>query len=374
MTTEYDNHTCQGPPPYPGLQQSFDPAASPSTVNDPVINIISRTLAPNERIIVCGSCWQYINIRPSAKKGNNDNISQEPVSFPDPQQLSDTYQPQVEVPHGLTEIPTINIISNTLGPNSQIIVCYTCSEHKITRFERKHFTRTSYFIGSEEANEYYKYSSQHQLPPYPGLQQPSDQLNSQSQVKVQPGLTGSNVININSNTLQPNAQIIVKRKGTKNLRTSFLFGSKMETKSSATSLPQVKSLHGLTGVPVINIISNTLGPNSKITVGCLCREHISTRVESNPSVRIVSGLLGSKLSNDSYNDPYQKLTEKPIVNIHSNTMGPNSQIKVCGYNGIHIIQVDGNPSKTTYFFAIFSCLIGCWSCACYRNNSEPYCS
>ncbi|XP_050677083.1 uncharacterized protein LOC126973797 isoform X5 [Leptidea sinapis] len=370
MTTEYNNHSPREPPPHPGLQQSFDPAASQTTVNEPVINIIGRTLAPNERIIVCGSCWQYINIRPSAKKGNNSNLSQE--SYPDPQQPSDPGQPQVKVPHGLTEIPTININSNTLGSNSQIIVCYTCSEHKSRRFETKNFTRTSCFIGSEKATEYYNYSSQHQLPPYPSLQLPSDQLNSQSQVKVQPGLTGGNVITINSNTLQPDAQIIVKRKGT--VRTSFLFGSKMETKSSATSLPQVKSPHGLNGVPVINIISNTLGTNCKITVGCLCLEHISTRVDSKPSVRIVSGLLGSKMSNDSYNNPYQKLTEKPIVNIHSNTMGPNSQIKVCGYNGIHIIQVDGKPSKTTYFFAIFSCLIGCWSCACYRNNSEQYCS
>ncbi|VVC94959.1 unnamed protein product [Leptidea sinapis] len=114
------------------------------------------------------------------------------------------------------------------------------------------------------ATEYYNYSSQHQLPPYP--------------IKVQPGLTGGNVITINSNTLQPDAQIIVKRQGT--VRTSFLFGSKMETKSSATSLPQVKSPHELTGVPVINIISNTLGTNCKITVGCLCFEHISTRIKN----------------------------------------------------------------------------------------------
>ncbi|XP_050677088.1 uncharacterized protein LOC126973801 isoform X1 [Leptidea sinapis] len=370
--TESNNDSSQESPPCPGIEQPLDQASSQPIVNvphdDQVINIISRTLAPNERIIVCGSCWQYINIRPSTKMCSNNHLSQDPPSYSDLQQTSDPImiQPQVKLPHGLTGISNINIVSNTLGPGAQIIVCFSCSEHKITRFERKNFTIASCFIGSEMGTETKNYSSQ-QLPSYPGLQQPSDQLTSQQQV-----MTESPVITINSNKLGPTSQIIVKKKGS--FRPSFLFRSKIETKSSATSLPQMKSPHGLTGVPVINIISNTLGPNSTIKVGCLCHENIITRVESKSSMRIASCLLGSKLNNECYNGPYQKLTEKPIVNIRSNTMGPNAQIIVCDYNGIHIIKLEGKPSKSTYFFAVFSGLIACWPCACYRNNSGEYCS
>ncbi|XP_050677097.1 uncharacterized protein LOC126973801 isoform X7 [Leptidea sinapis] len=355
MTTA-SNNTSQEPPPYLGLQQSIDPAASQPILEVPhderVINIISKTLAPNEKLIVCGSCWQYINIRPSTKIGNNNNLSQEASLNSDPLQPSDPVmsQPQLEVPHGLTGISEINIISNTLGPSSQIIVCFTCNQHKSTQFERKNFTRTSCYIGSEKSTATTtntKLSSSQQLPPYSGL-------------KVQRRLTGGPIININSNTLQPHAQITVKKKSS--IRISFLLGSQ----------PQVKLPHGLTEAPVINILHNTLGPNCIITVGCFCRQQISTRVESKPSVRIVSCLIGSKMDSESNNDPFQKLTEKPIVNINSNTMGTDAQIIVCDSNGIQIIQVEGKPSKSSYFFAIFSYLIRCWSCARYPNNSEQY--
>ncbi|XP_050677093.1 uncharacterized protein LOC126973801 isoform X3 [Leptidea sinapis] len=366
MITESNNYSCQEPPPCPGLLQSFEPAISQPIVEVPhderVINIIRKTLSPNEKIIVCVSCWQYINIRPSTKMCNDHNLSQELPSYCDSQQTSDPVmsQPQVKVPHGLSGISDINIISNTLGPSSQIVVSFTCSQHKSTRFERKNFTRTSSFIGSGMGTKTNNYSSR-KLPPY-------------SSLKVQRGLSGGPVININSNTLQPSAQIIVKKNNS--IRISCLIGSKMETPLSATSQPQVNLSHGLTKEPIINIISNTLGPNTKITVGCLCRKHFSTRVESKPSMGIVSCSLGSKMDDESNYDSFQKLklTEKPFVNIKSNTMGPNAQIIVCDSSGIHIAQVEGKTSKSSYFFAIFSYIIRCWPCACYRNNTEQYVS